>query len=179
MLGLQLVQVVASEAPSTVEYLPTSQVMHLLSEEAPTVVEYLPLIHNVQGWSPCAALCLPATHISHVPPSGPVYPATHRQLVLRLLPLGEIEFSGHDMHALSEAAPPVTEYLPAPHSVHVVSVEAPAVAENLPAPHPMHVLAKEAPVCSRYVPDTHMMQTLAEEAPSVTEYLPASQSVHP
>jgi hypothetical protein len=155
------------------------QLMQVLSKEAPTVVEYLPLIHNVQGWAPCVSLYLPATHISHVPPSGPVYPATHRQLVSRLLPLREIEWSGHDMHALSELAPSVIEYLPATHSVHVVSVEAPAVAENLPAPHFMHVLAAEAPVCSRYVPDTHSMQMLAEEAPSVTEYLPASQSVHP
>lgn len=90
-MGLQLVHVVETEAPSAVEYLPTSQLMQVLSKEAPTVVEYLPLIHNVQGWAPCVSLYLPATHISHVPPSGPVYPATHRQLVSRLLPLREIE----------------------------------------------------------------------------------------
>ena len=91
MLGLQLVHVAATAAPSAVENLPTSQLVQVLSKEAPTAVEYLPLIQSVQGWAPCVALYLPATHISHVPPSGPVYPATHRQLVSRLLPLREIE----------------------------------------------------------------------------------------
>jgi len=79
---------------------------------------------------------------------------------------------------LSEEAPSVVEFLPAPHSVHVLFVEAPAVAENLPAPQSVHVLAAEAPMSMRYLPSKHSMQMLAEEALSVTEYLPASQSVH-
>ena len=71
-------------------------------KEAPMAVEYLPLIQSVQGWYPCVALYLPASHATHAPPSGPVYPTTHRQLVERLLPLREIELSGQELHVLSE-----------------------------------------------------------------------------
>ena len=70
--------------------------MHVVITETPTVVEYLPLPQSVQAWFPCVALYFPASHAIDVPPLGPVYPTTHRQLVERLLPLREIEFSGQE-----------------------------------------------------------------------------------
>jgi hypothetical protein len=84
------------------------QLKHVLSTEAFVVVEYLPWLQSVQDWLPCVALYLPASHAIHVPPSGPVYPTTHRQLVTTILPLREIEFSGQAAHVFSRDAPTVS-----------------------------------------------------------------------
>lgn len=55
--------------------------------------------HVAQAAEPIAVLYWFAGHAVHVSPSLPVYPALHRQLVKRLLPLEEIEFTGQSLHA--------------------------------------------------------------------------------
>ena len=87
----QAKQELSNEAPGVVRYLPAPQLRHVVITEAPTVVEYLPALQSVHVAEPVAVLNFPATQAAHVPPSSPEYPTTHRQLVLRLLPLREIE----------------------------------------------------------------------------------------
>ena len=52
----------------------------------------------------------------HVPPLGPVYPALHRQLVKKLLPLVVCEFPGQLKQESTEEAARVVEYVPASQS---------------------------------------------------------------
>ena len=59
--------------------------------------------------------------------------------VKALLPAGEFEYSGHDLHVELVEAPFASEYVCGPHSTHVPTVEAPTAVEYLPAPHAMHV----------------------------------------
>ena len=68
---------------------------HVLHEPVPTVDLYLPISHAV-----------------HVPPSGPVYPVLHGQL---LLAAGENVFTGQAMHS---SVPVVALYVPAAHATH-------------------------------------------------------------
>ena len=70
--------------------------------EAARVAEYVPAPQSVHSAEPMPLLYVPATHAEQDPPSGPVFPGSHRQLLGRLLPLGELEFSGQDVHVLSE-----------------------------------------------------------------------------
>jgi hypothetical protein len=48
----QLMQVLATVAPTVVEYLPAKQLMQVLATVAPTVVEYLPAAQFVQFGAP-------------------------------------------------------------------------------------------------------------------------------
>ena len=50
----------------------------------------------MQGAVPFVSLYFPATHATHGPPSGPVYPMLHGH---RLVPATESEFGGHATHA--------------------------------------------------------------------------------
>ena len=86
-MGLQLVQVVAAEAPSVEEYVPAPQSTQELAIVAPVVVRYFPATQAVQAWVPCVSLYFPVSHAIHVPPFGPVYPGLHRQLVEPVEPL--------------------------------------------------------------------------------------------
>ena len=176
--ALQSMQVLVVEAPQAVEYLPVSQLRHVVNTEAPTVVEYLPLLQSVQAWFPCVSLYFPASHAIHVPPSGPVYPTTHRQLVLRLLPLREKEFGEQDTHVVLEIAPGVPEYVLAAQAKQELSKEAPVVVRYLPAPHAMHAVSAAAPAVVRYLPAPQLVHVLTKVAPVAVEYLPAAQSVH-
>ena len=70
--------------------------------EAARVAEYVPAPQSEHAAEPIPFLYLPASHAEHDPPSNPVNPGSHRQLVGRLLPLTELELSGQDVHVLSE-----------------------------------------------------------------------------
>jgi hypothetical protein len=77
LLAMQPVQVLSAEEPGTVEYLPAPQSMHELATVAPVVVEYLPAPQSMHEAAPVTALNVPASHATHVPPFGPVWPALH------------------------------------------------------------------------------------------------------
>ena len=66
-------------APKVVEYVPISQSMHVLDIVAPTAVEYVQISQLLHVAGPVIALYFPATHSEHVPPSGPVEPASQTQ----------------------------------------------------------------------------------------------------
>ena len=48
--------------------------------------------------SSMTSLYLPATHVSHTPPSGPVYPGLHTQSSGVLLDPGDWELAGQSTH---------------------------------------------------------------------------------
>ncbi len=73
--AMQPVQVLSAEAPGVVEYLPAMQSMHELATNAPGPVEYLPAPQSMHEAAPVTALNFPASHATHVPPFGPVWPA--------------------------------------------------------------------------------------------------------
>ena len=85
----QSMHALASDAPTVPEYFPAPHCSHALSLVAPRVVEYLPVVQSLQSSEPTTDLNLPAAHSEHTPPSSPVYPSLHRQLLWRLLPLGD------------------------------------------------------------------------------------------
>lgn len=67
------------------------QVEHVASDVAPIAAEYLPDPQLRHETTPVTALYLPATHCVHVPPSGPVEPASQVHAVEAELPAGELE----------------------------------------------------------------------------------------
>ena len=75
--ALQLKHVITAEAPVVVEYLPAMQPVQVLSAEAPGVLEYLPAPQSMHEAAPVTALNFPAPHATHLPPFGPVCPASH------------------------------------------------------------------------------------------------------
>jgi hypothetical protein len=121
----------------------------------------------------------------HVPPSGPVYPVMHLQLVERILALGDCVFTGHAVqrpeprevlyfeieHA--EHAPPSAPVYPELHTQRLKAV-LPAVDVLFPG-QLKQVPAEEATVVVKYVPAVQLMQVLA---PTVGEYVPTPQDAH-
>ena len=105
MLGLQLVQVVATEAPTAQEYVPTPQSTQAPCAVAPVVVRYLPAPHATHEVSPVTILYFPATQAVHGPPFDPENPTLQRQLVETLLPLGDSEFPGQLWQVEDAVAP--------------------------------------------------------------------------
>lgn len=67
----------------------------VVSEVAPIACEYLDAPQSEHVSVPATALYFPATHVVHVPPSGPEEPTLHWQAVALLLPPGALEFGGH------------------------------------------------------------------------------------
>jgi hypothetical protein len=90
-------------------------------------------LQAVQAAEPLSVLYVPAAHAMHVPPSGPVDPALHRQLVEFGLPLAELEVEGQLEHG---ALPVVALYFPASQSVQTALPTAPLY---FPAAHAVHV----------------------------------------
>ena len=72
MLGLQLVQVVATEAPSVEEYVPAPQSTQAPCVVAPVFMRYLPAPQSTHAEAPGILLYFPSTHAEHATPSGPV-----------------------------------------------------------------------------------------------------------
>jgi hypothetical protein len=101
----QSVHEAATEAPRVAEYLPATQLMHVSVAEAPNVVEYLPTPQSRHMEAPVMILYFPAVHAAHDTPLSPVNPPLQRQLLERILPLGENESLGQLMHVLDAEAP--------------------------------------------------------------------------
>ena len=64
---------------------------------------------------PTPILYVCAAHAAHGPPSDPVYPPLHWQLVERLLPTGLTEFAGH---AVQLEEPIASLYVDAAQAAH-------------------------------------------------------------
>ena len=70
----------------------------------PVAFEYLPFGHAVQDAEPAPDLYFPAAQLVQRPPSEPVYPGSHLQLVgLKLGATTEWELAGHSTHGLATA----------------------------------------------------------------------------
>ena len=65
--------------------------------------------HDVQSKLPVLDLNFPTPHAEQAPPSAPVNPAVHLQLVATVLPAGELEDAGQ----LVQTEAPAREYVPA------------------------------------------------------------------
>jgi len=161
VLGLQLVQVVATEAPTTEEYVPATHATQEFSSEAPVdvryvparqstqalatvapeVVRYLPALQSRHVEAPVIILYFPGAHASHRPPSGPLKPALQRQLVSAGLAATECAFAGHATQVAAEAAPTAAEYALAAQSVHAAEPEA---VLNFPATHSTQACPSDA-----------------------------------
>ena len=59
---------------------------HTLASVAPTASECVLAGHSVHGAEPGVVLYLPSAHSVHVPPSGPMNPGLHTQLVCAVDP---------------------------------------------------------------------------------------------
>lgn len=91
------------------------QKTHAAVDVAAIVVEYVPDTQSVQDALPVALLYFPATHATHGPPLGPVYPAlqgVRMHAAIDGLALGEVMLAGH---AVQFALPVVFLYVPATH----------------------------------------------------------------
>jgi hypothetical protein len=133
------------EAPTCLENLPTSHVVHdadpcvslyfpashFTHDEPPDVTEYVPVPQSLHRADPADVLYVPAVHAVHRPPSGPEEPVLHVQLVKTELPAGELEFVGQVMQVIAATA---VEYVPAPQAVQKTD----AVDEYVPAAQVMH-----------------------------------------
>ncbi len=65
---------------------------------------------------PVTLLYFPPTHAGQGPPSGPVYPTLHVQLLRSVFLVKKVyEFAGHVVHACE---PSQSLYLPSAHSAH-------------------------------------------------------------
>ena len=71
----------------------------------------------VQACEPVVVLYVLTAHNSHAPPFGPVYPATHEQLVL--LSLCTSESANRLGHAVHAVCPGTSAYVFVAHGVHV------------------------------------------------------------
>jgi hypothetical protein len=91
---------------------------HVAHAVDPETAENDPAVQLVHVALPVIVLNLPATQIAHEPPSGPVNPALHVQLLAAELAFGELELAGHAMHTVALVAPVVVEYVPVPQSAH-------------------------------------------------------------
>jgi hypothetical protein len=78
------------------------------SDVAPTTIEYLPSKQLVHEASPVATLYVPATHKVHALPSAPVEPGMQVQAAKAELPAGESEYDGQVEHDVA----PITVQVP-------------------------------------------------------------------
>jgi hypothetical protein len=78
----------------------------------------VPAAHGTHAAAPVLFLNVPAAHAAHGPPSGPLQPAWHTQLVRATLPGAEVIIAPA-AHALHAAEPEAFLKVPAGQSVHV------------------------------------------------------------
>ena len=109
--------------------------IQVVATVAPTVVEYVPAAQSEHAALPVAVLYLPVMHEVHVPPSGPVKPTLQVQAVRATLEIGELELAGHPRQVVATVAPTVVEYVPAAQSEHAAL---PVSFLYLPATHAVH-----------------------------------------
>jgi hypothetical protein len=194
--------------PVDPRYLPATQSRHVVLDVEPVVVEYLPLGHREQDVDPFTSLNVPASHASHSPPFGPVYPASQTQSVASELPTSETVYAGHSLQLVAEVPPSSVEYLPLGHREQDVD---PLTSLNFPVSHVLHSppfapvyptsqtqsVVSELPasetacagqswqadievaaVLFEYFPSGQFQHNSWEEAASVAEYFPAEHCVH-
>ena len=154
----------------------------------------------MQAAEPGESLYVPAPHASHVPPSGPVYPALHRQLAVpRTLP----EKAGHDVHSVDPGAalyvpleqpahslePGESLYLPATQASHVPpsgpvypALHVHRLAASLPSGESANAghawQSTTAPSCGEYLPALQRTQSDTSSWPPDVRYVPAGHSEH-
>jgi hypothetical protein len=105
------------------------------SAVAAVETEYVPTPQLLQAALPLAILYVPAAHVEHTPPSGPVDPALQVQSAMASLELGELELPGHVTQAAAAVAPVESEYVPTPQDVHPAL---PLAILYIPTPHIKH-----------------------------------------
>ena len=166
--------------------------------------EYFPGPQSEHAAEPIPFLYLPASHAEQDPPSNPVNPGSHRQLVGRLLPMEDTEFDEQLTQVEDAVAPGVVENLPAIQSVHAT---VPLSALYFPARHNTHVSPSgpSAPAlqvqsvglcelggefefvgqtlqvalpASDHVPSEHGWHVSTSMAPSAVEYSPPAHLEH-
>lgn len=155
--------VLAADAPVEVEYVPASHGTHALAVSARSRGPNVPDGQSVHALAPGPAnapaghaahapagspaplvfLKEPPPHGTHGPPSGPMWPARHRQASRTALAAGELAYAGHAAHAAA-AAP---AYVSGAHTTQALA----AAAANVPAGHAAHAALPEVFL---KVPDT-------------------------
>jgi len=116
-------------------------------------------------------LYLPAIHDKHTPPSGPVKPTLHVQLLTAELAFSELEFAGQETHVVATVAPVVVEYVPVKQSVHAVL---PITVLYFPATQAVHG-PPSGPLNPTLQPaDTHALIS----ALPIAEVVPAGHETH-
>ena len=125
-------------APTAAEYVPAGQDVHTTDEVAPVMLEYFPDWHKIHtaeaavpeyapalqlthALDPVTVLYCPAGHAVQAPPFGPVYPASHTQLLSNPLAAGAREFAGHRL----QFALPSGDHCPSGHGRQVSFPTAP------------------------------------------------------
>jgi hypothetical protein len=109
VLASQFTQELSDEAPAVVRYLPAPQSTQALATVAPVVVRYLPALQSRHMEAPVIILYFPAAHAAHDTPLSPTYPRLQRQLLERLLPLRDCEFTGQSSQVEDAVAPTASE----------------------------------------------------------------------
>ena len=116
---------------------------------------------SVQASDPAESLYLPATHASHAPPSGPVYPTLQEQSTSALLPASDTESVGQLTQVSGVVAPAVLEYLPLIQSTHQDAEDAPVMLEYFPLGQFSHEVLKHS---SMYLPASQGWQKLVDRS---------------
>ena len=155
----QLMQVLATEAPTAVEYLPAAQATHELATKAPAVSEYFPAQQSTQelfAEEPTVTEYLPA----------PQFVQELSAAVVRYLPATQ------SLHVAATEAPTTAENVPAPQPMQVLGAVAPRVTEYFPA-----VQSEHAEPASEYLPAAQPTQAVEVVDPD-GEDVPALQLEH-
>ena len=117
--GSGAIQATSDELP-TGEVNPAAQARHVVEVVAATLTEYIFAEHMVHTALPLAGLYVPAAHVKHGPPSGPVNPALQMQFVTDVLASSDLVAVGHVVHV---AVPITSLYCPIAQAVHVLAVK--------------------------------------------------------
>ncbi len=84
------------------EFEPAGHATQVVATVAPGVVEYVAAAQSVHTALPVLILYLPTAHAEQTPPFGPVYPWLQVQLVICVVPAGEVESAGHIVQLFPE-----------------------------------------------------------------------------
>jgi hypothetical protein len=115
-------------APVATEYAPAGQRMHVVTLVAAVSMEYVPPAHAIHALEPLTVLYCPGGHAEHCPPFGPVYPASHAQLLRDPLPGPAREFRAHKL----QFGLPSGDHCPSGHARQVSLLTAPKFTEKSP-----------------------------------------------
>jgi hypothetical protein len=163
------------------------QAPHAAADTAATDVLYKLSPHSVQAAEPIISLYFPAPQAVHVPPSGPVNPGLHTQLVCAVdATTADCVLAAQSVHA---AVPVAALYFPAKQAVHATPLSPVCPRAQIQAPTAVcpvadvtefagqseHALSTAPPVYALYLPAP---QSVHESEPIISLYFPATQAVH-